>query len=153
MNSFKTELPRDDVAIRHRVLFLGNAKSWNSMESVLNRQNQGQSFDIVQCYNFLRLLKKTGALSREYSVKRKKSLGLLQRKIVSEMSQITRTTDSSMGVVLETSPRVERMNNACSDDVAAARVRVRSAGGRFLIRGLIRVFFGIKALNVVIFRC
>ena len=128
VNSFKTKLPREDVAIRHRVLFLGNEKKWNSLESVLNRQNRGQSFDIVQCYNFLRLLKKTGALSREYSVKRKKSLGLLQRKIVSEMSQVSRTTDSSMGVVLETSPRVQQMNNACSDDVAAARLRVQSTG-------------------------
>ena len=76
------------------------------MESTLNRHNRGQSFDIVQCYNYLKLLKKTGALSREYSVKRKKSLGLLQRKIVSEMSNISQTTDSSVGVVLEASTRV-----------------------------------------------
>ena len=69
-------------------------------------------------------------------MKRKKSLGLLQRKIVSEMSQITQTTDSSMGVVLETSPHVERMNNACSDDVAAARVRVRSTGVKVLDPGI-----------------
>ena len=52
VNSFRTELPREDVAVRHRVLFVGNEKNWNSMESTLNRQNRGQSFDILQCYDF-----------------------------------------------------------------------------------------------------
>ena len=56
-------------------------------------------------------------------MKRKTALGLLQRKIVSEMFKTSRTTDSSVGVVLESSARVEQMNNACSDDVAGARVR------------------------------
>ena len=39
INSFQKELPREDVASRHRVMFLGNSKDWKSTESTLNRQN------------------------------------------------------------------------------------------------------------------
>ena len=79
-------------------------------------------------------------------------LGLLQRKVVSEMTEVTRTTDSSAGVVLESSSYVKQMNDACSDDVAAARIRTGSSGIKTLVRELIPVCFGIKARNVGIFR-
>ena len=82
------------------------------------------------------MLKKTGALSRDYTVKRKKSLGLLQRKIVSELTETTQTTDSSVGVVLEPSSRVKQMNDVCSDDVAAARIRIGSSGMKTLDPGI-----------------
>ena len=101
INSFQTELPRANVAIRHRVLFLGNDKDWRSMESTLNRQNRGQDFDALESYNLLKLLKKTGALSQEFTVKRKSCLGLLQRKVELEMLRTSKTTDSSTGIVLE----------------------------------------------------
>ena len=94
VNSFQKELPRDNVAERHRVLFLGNNRDWKSMESTLNRQNRGQHFNALESYNLLKLLKKTGALSREFTVKRKRSLGLLQCKVDMEMSKTSRITDS-----------------------------------------------------------
>ena len=136
INSFQKELPREDVATRHRVLFLGNDKAWKSMESTFNRQNRGQDFDVAQCYNFLRLLKKTKALSSEFTVKRKACLGLLQRKVESEMSRTTRTTDSSSGVILESSERVHQMDDSCRDDVAAARLLTEKSGTKTASPGI-----------------
>ena len=52
------------------------------------------------------------------------------------MSEKTQTTDSSVGVVVESCPRVEQMNNACSDDVAAARVREGKTGLKTLDPGI-----------------
>ena len=122
INSFQKDLPRKNIAERHRVLFLGNENDWRSMESILNRQNRGQYFNASDCYNFLKLLKKTGALSKEFSVKRKSCLGLLQRKVDMEMSRTSRTTDSSTRIVLETSLRIHQIDSSCLDDVAAARL-------------------------------
>ena len=81
INSFQRNLPREGVAERHRVFFIGNNTDWKSMESTLNRKNRGQNFDALECYNLLKLLKKTRALSSEFTVKRKNCLGLLQRKV------------------------------------------------------------------------
>ena len=145
INSFENNLPREDVATRHRVLFLGKDKAWKSMESTLNRQNRGQDFDVVQCYNLLKLLKKTKALSSDFTVKRKGSLGMLQRKVELEMSQITRTTDSSSGVILESSERVHQMDNACRDDVAAARLLSEKDGTKTASPGISSSLFYNKA--------
>ena len=145
VNSFEKDLPRENVAIRHRVLFLGNNKDWRSMESALNRQNRGQSFNVADSYNFLKLLKKTGALSPEFTVKRKSSLGLLQRKVDMEMSRISNTTDSSTGIVLETSQRIQQMDNSCSDDVAAARLLTENNGMKSAAPGITSSLFWNKA--------
>ena len=145
INSFQKELPREDVATRHRVLFLGNDKAWKSMESTFNRQNRGQDFDVAQCYNLLRLLKKTKALSSEFTVKRKDCLGLLQRKVESEMSRTTRTTDSSSGVILESSERVHQMDDSCMDDVAAARLLTEKNGIKTASPGISSSLFWNKA--------
>ena len=53
INTFQKELPRENIAERHRVLFLGDNNDWKSMEATLNRQNRGQSFDALECYNLL----------------------------------------------------------------------------------------------------
>ena len=63
-------------------------------------------------------------------------LVLFQPKISSEMSEATPTTDSSVGVVLESSSRVQQMNNAFSDDVAEARFRIGSSGMKTLDPGI-----------------
>ena len=86
INSFEGKLPRENVAERHRVLFLGNNSDWKSMESTLNRPARGQFFDVVEYYNLLKLLKRTKALNSDFSVKRKSCLGFLQRKVDLEMS-------------------------------------------------------------------
>ena len=52
------------------------------------------------------------------------------------MTETTRSTDSSVGVVLESSSRVKLMNEACSDDVAGARVRTGSTGAKTLDPGV-----------------
>ena len=145
INSFQKHLPREDVATRHRVLFLGNDKDWRSMESTFNRQNRGQSFNAFDCYNFLKLLKKTGALSEQFTVKRKGSLGLLQRKVEMEMSTRTRTTDSSTGIVLETSQHVQQMENSCSDDVASARLMTDIDNKKTVAPGITSSLFWNKA--------
>ena len=49
----RTKLPREDVALRHRIFFLGNLKNWKSMESTLNFQNRGHLFDADLCYKWL----------------------------------------------------------------------------------------------------
>ena len=136
INSFQRQLPRENVAERHRVLFLGNNSDWNSIESTLNRQARGQSFDVMECYNLLKLLKRTKALASDFSVKRKSSLGLLQRKVDIEMSRITNTTDSSTGIILEPSSRVHQMEDSCSDDVAAARLLIENNGVKTTAPGI-----------------
>ena len=145
INSFQKDLPRENVATRHRVLFLGNDKDWRSMESTLNRQNRGQYFDAFESYNLLNLLKKTGALSPEFTVKRKGCLGLLQRKVDMEMSKTTQTTDSTKGIVLETSQRIHEMDTSCSDDVAAARFVTESDGRKTTVPGISSSLFWNKA--------
>ena len=145
VNSFQKHLPRENIATRHRVLFLGNNKDWRSMESTLNRQNRGQSFNVTESYNFLKLLKKTGALSPEFTVRRKNSLALLQRKVDTEMSRISNTTDSSTGIVLETSQRVQQMDTSCSDDVAAARLLTENDGMKSAAPGITSSLFWNKA--------
>lgn len=115
------------------------------MESTFNRQNRGQSFNAFDCYNFLKLLKKTGALSEQFTVKRKGSLGLLQRKVEMEMSTRTRTTDSSTGIVLETSQHVQQMENSCSDDVASARLMTDIDNKKTVAPGITSSLFWNKA--------
>ena len=124
------------MLLQDSVLFLGNDKAWKSMESTFNRQNRGQDFDVAQCYNLLRLLKKTKALSSEVTVKRKDFLGLLQRKVESEMSRTTTTMDSSSGVILESSERVHQMDDSCRDDVAAARLLTEKSGTKTASPGI-----------------
>ena len=128
LKSYWRKLPRDDVAMRHRIFFLGNLKNWKSMESTLNFQNRGDSFDAQLCYKWLAVLKRTGALSSDYILRRKKSLSKLQRKISKELSSTSCTTDSSVGVVLEESRHAKDMDSACTDDVAAARMVIDSKG-------------------------
>ena len=127
------------------MLFLGNNNDWKSMEATLNRQNRGQSFDALECYNLLKLLKRTGALSPEFTIKRKSCLGLLQRKVEMEMSRISNTTDSSTGVVLEPSHRVRQMDNKCSDDVAAARLLIDNDGKKTAAPGITSSLFWNRA--------
>ena len=61
-------------------------------------------------------------------LRRGKSLSKLQRKISTELSSTSATTDSSVGVVLEESKNAKEMDSACTDDVAAARLLIDSKG-------------------------
>ena len=145
IKSFQEHLPREDIAERHRVLFLGNLRDWKSIESNLNRHNRGQYFNAAECHNLLKLLKRTGALSSKFTVKRKECMGLLQRKVDLEMSKTTSTTDSSTGIVLEPSLRVHQMEKSCSDDVAAARLLVEKDGIKKTAPGVSSSLFWNKA--------
>ena len=44
--SYATSLPREDVASKHRVFFMGDDKQWNFMARRLNRMNIGLDFNI-----------------------------------------------------------------------------------------------------------
>ena len=54
------------------------------MEATLNKQNRGNTFDVNACVKWLRVLQRTGALSSEFKIKRKRALNKLQRKISRE---------------------------------------------------------------------
>ena len=55
-NSFQTELPRDDIASLHRLFFMGNINNWSSMESRLNAQNKGLTFDAQETIDWIKTL-------------------------------------------------------------------------------------------------
>ena len=78
-------------------------------------------------------------------MKRKSSLGLLQRKVNIEMTSITDTTDSSTGIVLETSARVHQMDDICSEDVAAARLLIENDDVKIGAPGISTSLFWNKA--------
>ena len=147
IKSHRRILPRKDVAVRNRIFFLGNLKNWKSMESTLNFQKKGNSFDAEQCYKWLSVLKRTGALSSDYSLRRKKSLYKLQQKISNELSSTSVTTDSSMGVVLEDSRHAKDMDSACTDDVAAARLLIDSKGVKSQAPGFTSSLFWNNSCN------
>ena len=62
-----------------------------------------------------------------------------------EMSRTTKTTDSSTGIVLESSERIQQMDTACSDDVAAARLIRESDGTKTAAPGIPSSLFWNKA--------
>ena len=147
IKSYRKKLPRSDVAVRHRIFFLGNLTNWKSMESTLNKQNRGQSFDVQLCSKWLDVLKRTGALSSEYVLRRGKSLAQVQRKISRELAYTTTTTDSSVGVVLEDSKHAQEMDNTCTDDIAAARWLVDNKGVKTQAPGLTSSLFWNQSCN------
>ena len=59
--SYKTTLPRDDITHRHRLFFMGNEKQWRFMERRLNKMNVGLDFDVHNCMQWLKVLKRTEA--------------------------------------------------------------------------------------------
>ena len=61
------------------------------------------------------------------------------------MSRITRTTDSSSGVILEASERVHQMDDSCSDDVAAARLLINRDRTKTAAPGISSSLFWNKA--------
>ena len=44
--SYATSLPREDVASKHRIFFMGDDKQWSFMVRRLNRMNIGLDFNI-----------------------------------------------------------------------------------------------------------
>ena len=44
--SYATSLPREDVASKHRIFFMGDDKQWSFMARRLNRMNIGLDFNI-----------------------------------------------------------------------------------------------------------
>ena len=111
------------------------------MEARLNAQIKGQSFNIVDCYRYLKLLRKTKALSSKFSILRKSSLDMLQRKIDMELSRITETTDSIVGTVIEESNIAKDISDAASDDVARARHIIDSGGVKSSVPGITSSLF------------
>ena len=61
------------------------------------------------------------------------------------MSRTTRTTDSSSGIILESSERVHQMDDSCRDDVAAARLLTEKNGTKTASPGISSSLFWNKA--------
>ena len=61
------------------------------------------------------------------------------------MSKTSNTTDSSTGIVLESSQRVHQIDTKCSDDVAAARLLTENDGMKTAAPGITSSLFWNKA--------
>ena len=67
--SFQTELPRDDIASLHRLFFMGNINNWSSMESRLNAQNKGMTFDAQETIMWIKTLQRTQVFDEGFIVR------------------------------------------------------------------------------------
>ena len=118
--SYKTSLPRDDVASRLRLFFMGNEDQWKNTERKLNRMNIGLDFDADDCLQWIDLLKRTEVFGGDIVAKRADELENLLSTLRDKLQRTT-TTHSVDGVVLEGSGIASKMAEMSSDDVAKAR--------------------------------
>ena len=117
--SFTRELPRDDIASLHRIFFMGNLSSWNSMESRLNAQNQGLTFDAQKSIDWINTLKRTKVFDEGFHLRRASAIEKIQRRVNEELRTVT-DMNASTGVVVDDSEMIERMAKEKEDDVARA---------------------------------
>ena len=66
---------------------------------------------------------------------------MLGRKLAMEFSTISRTTDSSVGTIIEDSNIVKDISDAASDDVAAARQIIDTKGVKSPAAGITSSLF------------
>ena len=98
--SYKTSLPRDDVASRLRLFFMGNEKQWKYAERQLNKSNVGLDFDAADCLEWVDLLKRTEVFGDDIVRKRADELERLLSTLREKLRRTT-TAHSVDGVVLE----------------------------------------------------
>ena len=125
--SYKTSLPRDDVASRLRLFFMGNEKQWKNTERQLNKTNIGLDFDADDCLQWINLLKRTEVFGDDIVSKRGNELEILLSTLREKLRKTT-TAQSTEGVILEESDIASKMAAMSSDDVAKARGMVDSKG-------------------------
>ena len=125
--SFTSDLPRDDIASLHRVFFMGNLTRWSSMESRLNAQNKGLTFDAEKSIDWIKTLKRTQVFDEGFILRRASAIKEIQRRVNQELRTVT-DMNSSTGVVVDDSEMIERMAKRSEDDVARARQTVDDHG-------------------------
>ncbi|MEO1257134.1 MAG: hypothetical protein AAFY41_19960, partial [Bacteroidota bacterium] len=87
--SFQTELPRDDIASLHRLFFMGNINNWSSMESRLNAQNKGLTFDAQETIDWIKTLQRTEVFDEGFVLRRASAIEELEQKVNKELSTVT----------------------------------------------------------------
>merc|ERR1711973_451032 len=125
--SFTSELPRDDIASLHRIFFMGNLSRWSSMESMLNAQNKGLTFDAEKSIDWIKTLKRTQVFDEGVILRRASAIKEIQRRVNQELRKVT-DMNAPSGVVVEDSEMIERMAKRSEDDVARARQTVDDHG-------------------------
>ena len=125
--SFQSELPRDDIAALHRIFFIGNINNWSSMESRLNAQNKGLTFDAQETIDWIKTLQRTQVFDEGFVLRRASAIEEIERKVNRELSAVT-DMSSSTGIVVDDSEIVNRMAKVNEDDVGRARQTVDDNG-------------------------
>ena len=125
--SFQSELPRDDIASLHRIFFMGNINNWSSMESRLNAQYKGLTFDAQETVDWIKTLQRTQVFDEGFVLRRAGAIEEIERKVNKELSAVT-DMNSSTGIVVDDSEIVNRMAKVNEDDVGRARQTVNDNG-------------------------
>ena len=90
------------------------------MESRLNAQNKGLTFDAKVTIDWIETLKRTEVFDEGFVLRRGTALEELERKVNKELSAVT-DMNSSTGVIIDDSELVKRMAKEKEDDVSRAR--------------------------------
>lgn len=99
---------------------MGNINNWGSMESRLNAQNKGLTFDAKETIDWIETLKRTQVFDEGFTLRRNSAIEELERKVNKELSEVT-DMNSSTGVVIDDSEMIKRMAKEEEDDVGRAR--------------------------------
>ena len=97
------------------------------MESRLNAQNQGLTFDAQKSIDWIETLKRTKVFDEGFHLRRASAIEKIQRRVNQELRTVT-DMNASTGVVVDDSEMIERMAKANEDDVARARQTVDDHG-------------------------
>ena len=106
---------------------MGNLTRWSSMESRLNAQNKGLTFDAEKSIDWIKTLKRTKVFDEGFHLRRATAIEKIQRKINQELRTVT-DMNASTGVVVDDSEMVQRMAKGNEDDVGRARQTVDNKG-------------------------
>ena len=90
------------------------------MESRLNAQNKGLTFDAQETIDWIKTLQRTQVFDEGFVLRRASAIKELERKVNKEFSAVT-DMNSSTGVVIDDSELVKRMAKEKEDDVGRAR--------------------------------
>ena len=97
------------------------------MESRLNAQNKGLTFDAQETIDWTKTLQRTQVFDEGFVLRRASAIEEIERKVNRELSAVT-DMSSSTGIVVDDSEIVNRMAKVNEDDVGRARQTVDNNG-------------------------
>ena len=97
------------------------------MESPINAQNLGLSFNAKDTIDWIKALQRTQAYDEGFVLRRSSAIEENERKFNKEPTTVT-DMNSSTGIVVEDSEIVNRMAKVNEDDVSRARQTVNATG-------------------------